>query len=172
VVCCSWRWRRCSWRWRRSWGRSVLFLFSVPLAVFCSLCSLDSLTVSLRPFSSLSTGFSPLFFRLCSFTFSLPCLSVRRGGWCNRRRGWCSCVSWPMLLSVSRFFSSFSCSLCSLFFSFFFSLISSVSLRRNRGTKVCLFTPLSPLCYALFSPPFRDSFFISLPPGFFCVPLP
>jgi len=54
-----------------------------------------------------------------------------------------------------------------LFVRCFSSLISSVSLRRNRGTKVCLFSPLSPLCYALFSPPFHDSFFISLPPGFF-----
>jgi hypothetical protein len=129
----------------------MLFLFSVSLAVFCSLCTLNSLTVSLRPFSSLSTGFSPLFFRLCSFTFSLPCLSVRRGGWCNRRRGWCSCVSWPMLLSVSRFYSSFSCSLCSLFFSFFFFNLLCFLEKKQRNESLLIYSYFPSLLCPFFS---------------------
>jgi len=58
----------------------VLFLFSVPLAVFCSLCSLDSLTVSLRPFSSLSTGFDPLFFSSVFVHLSFSVFVCSEGG--------------------------------------------------------------------------------------------
>ena len=63
--------------------------------------------------------FSLLFVIYPCFLFNLPSvislfflpdcsarLSVCSGGWCNRRRGWCSCVSWPMLLSASVTFSS------------------------------------------------------------------
>jgi len=64
------------------------------------------------PFCDLSV-FPP---RLCSVR-----LSVCSGGWCNRRRGWCTCVSWPMLLSASVTFSS---PVFPWFFSSFFSSLS------------------------------------------------
>jgi len=128
----------------------MLFLFSVSLAVFCSLCSLNSLIVSLRPFSSLSTSVlcffvcvrSPLVFRVCLFG---------GGGWCNRRRGWCSCVSWPMLLSVSRFYSSFSCSLCSLFFSFFFFNLLCFLEKKQRNESLLLYSSFPSLLCPFFS---------------------
>ena len=58
------------------------------------------------------------------------------GGGCNRIRGWCLCVSWPMLLSIS---VTFSYPVFLVLSALPFSVASYVSLRRNRGTKVCSF---------------------------------
>ena len=56
----------------------------------------------------------------------------------------------------------------------FFSLISSVSLRRNRGTKVSLFSPLPPWLFSVWVsasfPQFFLGFFLLRFCGFFCLP--
>ena len=99
VVCCS-------WRWRRSWGRSVLFLFSVPSLFFC-FCPhrlFYFFFVFLCFLSSWDEGIKKM---------TMPVLS---GG--SSFSGHCSSSIFLWFLACSSIFSDLPLSLFSPFFSF------------------------------------------------------
>jgi len=107
-------------------------------------------------FSSFISSCSSLVFPSLSSSCAssvLLCFYLFREGWCNRRRGWCLCVGWSMLLSVSVSFS-FPLVPCFFLFSpeFCLCFCSSLSL----SSALCLLSfsfafvrPVSPLVCVL-----------------------
>ena len=157
----------------------MLFLFSVPLTVFCSLCSLDSLTVSLRPFSFLSTGFGPLFFlllHLCLFACVSFLICYSKG----ESRGGLVYLEAKLVLVrwlASAFLSLFLFFLCLLsdlpsLGHFFFVALFSCFCSSFLSSSVCIVHSLCSLCPLCVCPLFLFLFVLCLSPGSFLFSFP